>query len=1589
MNKRCRRRQPTRARTIASVVAALFEASYASSLLANPTGAQVVAGSVSVNSPTAGQMNITQGTPNAIVNWNTFSIGAQESVTIAQPSASAALLNRVVGNDPSSIAGRLQANGRVFLVNPAGVIFAPGSSVNVGSLVASTLNIADSDFLAGRYHFVGASAAQVSNAGTLTAQQGGTVALLGGTVSNAGTVTAKLGTVALGAGSDITLDFAGDGLTTLTISAGAARALIGNTGTLAADGGLVVMSAQTADALAATVVNQQGIVRAQSLAERNGRIVLDGGSNGETLVSGTLDATGGAGLAGGRIDVTGYDVGLLAGANVNASGAAGGGSVHFGGGAAGQDPSIRNANALWMAPSAQIHADALANGNGGNVVAFSEAVSRLYGTLSAKGGPQGGDGGSIETSGRDLDMTGVTIDASAPKGKAGTWLIDPENIEICQATSDSCNPLSTSVGLTALALASTTPPVMFGPYTATLTQVSDQMINTPLNSGTSVVVQTTGGGISMDGTAAISKTSGADAKLTMEASGSITLNSGASITSSGQGGTLDVILNANVGGTAPANVVTLTGATIDTNGGAFTIGDTGASQVNIATSTISTEAGSMNITGSASGADAVTLTSSLLSTTNGSVTLSGTAAVQGNGVNLQQSAIQTANGTVAIAGTGASGEGLQSGVLISGGEYSLVSSTGTTLVPNLDATGSGTFTLSGTETGAGGYGVQLSGAFVSLAGGAFSVSGSASTTTQFSEGFGIGILTSQINSTSGAVTLTGSASTPTTGPTGMFGEGVVISGSAIGTTSGNLQVTAAANEPTSGSSGLGADIENTSLTTTTGALNVLGSASATGSATGVFMFNGSLGTTTGATNVLGSAAGAANSAFGVQMEAGTTSFTIPVLGDPVPGITTTSGNIDVAGSTPATTNGSIALDVAGVTISSTSGTIQLSGTTTGTPTVGLSSTGVVLERFADSSTLTPAAVTTGSGALSIDGSGFGSAAQGVLVADGSSVTSNNGGAIDMRGVVTSPTTTTSGGNVQFDYGTLILDGSVTSTKAGSAIALAGSTNTSDAGLAFGAVPLPPSTITGSVSTSTFAHTAGPVTVTGASGGTIVLRAANDNTSQSLVSRSATISDGGGVLAIAPATVDPATFALTAQNTTPITLFGTSGGMSIDAQTFATFTQVQSLMLGSTTQTGRIAVDGQCVSGSPPCQLTKPSLALDLTLANPGAGSAGIRLPLGLALGGHTLTLDSAGSVTDPGGIVAAQLLLAGPGSFALSDPQNNVGVLAMANAGTVDFLNSVGFVIGPVTGRELNAATGARVTLGGGDSTLTGNLVAEAATGNIALGSATAGGPNTNLSAGGTIDLVMENGVFVSPNAGTVSAANGWRIWASTWTGETRGNVQPNTSQPNFYGCTFGTGCSWGGTVPLTGDHYVYVARPTVTLTANNAARLVGTPNPAFSFTVSGLINGDTAAGTLTGSVTSPATQGSPAGQYPINPAFLSSVGYIVDDVPGTLTVTAAVVPPPPPPPPPVVRSTVPTFAEDMPLDVSALQSFFGAEQKTFVYENNLQGTNICIGSNQPLLGTPPGDNQDLLAVEWKRVRSQPNLNSCLLLNGQHGCGDF
>jgi len=285
---------------------------FSSSVNALPVGGVVVEGSASISSSST-TTTINQTTQNAAINWQTFNIAVGEYVQIDQLNSSSVLLNRVLSADPSSILGSISAIGQVFLVNPNGILFGPGASVNVGGLIASTLNISDSDFMAGRYKFIG-TGGSVINQGTINAADGGYVALLGANVSNDGSIVAKLGTVALAAGNAITLDVAGDGLLNITVDQGAVSALANNGGLIQADGGYVLLTSLSASGLLSSAVNNSGVIQAQSLATgENGTIVLRGDpQNGTVSVSGTLDVSGpGAGQTGGDITLTGYHVGLF------------------------------------------------------------------------------------------------------------------------------------------------------------------------------------------------------------------------------------------------------------------------------------------------------------------------------------------------------------------------------------------------------------------------------------------------------------------------------------------------------------------------------------------------------------------------------------------------------------------------------------------------------------------------------------------------------------------------------------------------------------------------------------------------------------------------------------------------------------------------------------------------------------------------------------------------------------------------------------------------------------------------------------------------------------------------------------------------------------------------------------------------------------------------------------------------------------------------------------------------------------------------------------------------------------------------------
>lgn len=553
------------------------------------TQGMVAVNPVTTLAPRGGQaLGITQGSLRAIIDWNSFSIGAKDAVNIQQSlGASSILLNRVTGNELSTIAGQLTANGRVFLINPNGVLFSQGASVNVGGLLASTLGMATSDanFLDGKtsltFERANTDTTTVRNLGDITAT-GGPVVLMGAGVSNeaTGTITADGQAVALASGRKITLDIGGDGLTSLNIlpDSMATKAAVANSGTLQANGGRVVLVGQSTTA-GDLVVNQSGTVRANSLGMKNGEIVLSAGSVNEVRVGGTLQATSTGTVAGGRIAVSAGNV-RVENATLDASGEAGGGTVQ-----------LAALSGLSVAPSATLRANGSAGNAAGGEIRI-EAASyaalpgvgneappatvlglHLSGALSAQGSGSG-KGGTIVTSANAVEVgsdLSVSAAGGANGGANGQWTLQSEK---------------------QILVTPTAPTYDAGAYPsaggAATSQVSDTALGGALGRATDVVLSSNarnaeGGqealGVVFDTSAQVVKNAGGSASLRVDSATGIGMSARSAIQS--KTGALNVDFNAdafgaplpagdmpiaNTSGLRTAPIV-MTDATIDTNGG--------------------------------------------------------------------------------------------------------------------------------------------------------------------------------------------------------------------------------------------------------------------------------------------------------------------------------------------------------------------------------------------------------------------------------------------------------------------------------------------------------------------------------------------------------------------------------------------------------------------------------------------------------------------------------------------------------------------------------------------------------------------------------------------------------------------------------------------------------------------------------------------------------------------------------------------------------------------------------------------------------------------------------------------------------------
>jgi len=455
------------------VLAGFIAGNVVTPALAGPSGGRIIAGQGAI-SQSGPNSTINQGSDRLIIEWQTFDTSVGESVRFNQPSSSASVLNRIISGNATIFDGSLFANGNVVIVNGSGIHFGPNSRIDVGSLIASTADISNSNFLNNRLIFdrPGQPDASITNAGTITVRDTGLAALVAPGVENSGLIQANLGTVILAAGEAHTIDFNGDGLMSFTVTKPTKAkpkdrngktldALVSNKGEIRADGGTVLLTARQASRVLDNSINMSGVVRANSVGVRNGKIVLFGGKRGRVNVSGKIRARGKRrGQRGGRVHITGRKVAVPI-AKIDVTGKAGGGEVLIGGaykggklagdssigylqsgdlvsiltgtnaGAAGNGY-IPTAEGVYVGKDAIIDVSATEAGNGGQAILWADGTTIFNGTIRARGGALSGDGGFVETSGAGRLGVGATasVDALAPNGRVGDWLLDPLSVTV-------------------------------------------------------------------------------------------------------------------------------------------------------------------------------------------------------------------------------------------------------------------------------------------------------------------------------------------------------------------------------------------------------------------------------------------------------------------------------------------------------------------------------------------------------------------------------------------------------------------------------------------------------------------------------------------------------------------------------------------------------------------------------------------------------------------------------------------------------------------------------------------------------------------------------------------------------------------------------------------------------------------------------------------------------------------------------------------------------------------------------------------------------------------------------------------------------
>ena len=697
---------------------------FTAAIAVNPASAQSIIpnndGTMTVITKDGSTFNIDGGTlsgdgKNLFHSFREFGLDAGEIANFLSNPNIQNILGRINGGNPSLINGLIQVTGgnsNLFLMNPSGIIFGNNASLNVpGDFSATTATgigfgdgwfnaVGTNDYLnlvgnPDSFNFTNAESGVIINAGDLKVADGSNISLTGGTVINTGTIETEGGNI------------------TVAAVPGTNRVLISQEGQLLK---LEVAVPQNAngEALPIRVVDLPNLLRGLPVEIETGlevaanNDVTVANSNtvipnepGTTIVSGTVDVSNTQpGGVGGEAQLLGGKVGLI-GANIDASGDAGGGEVLVGGDYKGQG-TVHNAEVTLVDRNSEIKADARQDGDGGEVIVWADKATRFYGNITARGGQLSGNGGFVETSGKEyLEATG-NVDASAPQGQAGTWLLDPNNILIQDADPIEQNGNdNVNIGIDTS-----------NPNVEVFTTTNDSAILRPtsieasLDSGTDVTVTTgTAGNNSQEGNITVAsnieKIDGGDASLTLQANNDIIINEDVQISSNFN--ILNVTLNADRDANNAGAIQMNPGSAIFSNGGniilggglnpstapAFGTGDGiefGQAQgIVIDGATINSAGGNIILsgTGYAGGSDntyGIGIFNSQITSGTGNITLNGTGGEIGNrsdGILLNTGSIiqSTGTGIISLTGVGASGGQENSGIDIRGGS-SITSSNG-------------------------------------------------------------------------------------------------------------------------------------------------------------------------------------------------------------------------------------------------------------------------------------------------------------------------------------------------------------------------------------------------------------------------------------------------------------------------------------------------------------------------------------------------------------------------------------------------------------------------------------------------------------------------------------------------------------------------------------------------------------------------------------------------------------------------------------------------------------------------------------------------------------------------------------------------